>query len=61
VSVGLGVAELVGDAVGLADVVVGVGDVVGFCVCVGCGLLLGLGAVDVWLITTLGVGLGAVC
>jgi hypothetical protein len=30
VCVGLGVAELVGDAVGLADVIVGVGDAVGF-------------------------------
>jgi hypothetical protein len=58
VSVGLDVAELLGEAVGLADVVVGVGEGVGLSVCVGCGLLLGLGVVVGWFTTTLGVGVG---
>jgi hypothetical protein len=58
VSVGLGEAELLGDAVGLADLIVGVGDAVGLCERAGCGLRLWLGAVVGWFTTTLGVGVG---
>jgi hypothetical protein len=58
VSVGLGVAELLGEAVGLVDVMVGVGVAVGVCECLGCGVLLGLGVDVGWFTTTLGVGVG---
>ncbi len=51
-------AELLGEAVGLADVIVGVGEGVGFLVRIGCALVLGLDVVVGWFTTTLGVGVG---